>query len=74
MDEFSQIKNKTPDGGGIGFVVAAGLVVLLLLYALFAGGGVGTTVDPATLGTTEQGAPAVDSETTAPTAAPAADG
>jgi hypothetical protein len=74
MDEFSQIKSKTSEGGGIGFVVAAALVVLLLLYALFAGGGVGTTVDPATLGTTEESAPALESGTTAPTTAPAVDG
>ncbi|KQI72767.1 hypothetical protein AN191_07130 [Loktanella sp. 5RATIMAR09] len=58
MDEFGQSKNKTREGSGIGFVVAAALVVLLLLYALFAGGGVSTTGDPATLDGMQQSAPA----------------
>jgi len=64
MDEFSRTKTDTPSGSGIGFLVAAGIVVLVLLYALFAGGGVGTSVDPTTVGTTDQGAPAL--EETAP--------
>ncbi|WP_342071358.1 hypothetical protein [Yoonia algicola] len=67
MDEFSRTKTKTSPGGGIGFVVAAALVVLLPLYALFAGGGVSTTVDPATLGAPEQSTPAAP-------AVPATDG
>jgi len=32
---------------GIGIYLAAGLVVLVLLYALFAGGGTATVGDPA---------------------------
>ncbi|EBA11448.1 hypothetical protein [Roseobacter sp. CCS2] len=64
MDEFSHTKTNTSSGSGIGFLVAAVIVVLVLLYALFAGGG-GTPVDPATVGTTDQGAPAL--EETAPT-------
>ena len=65
MDDFSQIKSNTSSGSGIGFLVAAGIVVLVLLYALFAGGGAETPVDPATLNTTDQGAPVL--EETAPT-------
>jgi len=37
----------TGTGGGFGIYFAAGLVVLVLLYALFAGGGSSTTIDPA---------------------------
>ena len=69
MDEFSQIKPKTSSGGGIGFLVAAGLVVLVLLYALFAGGG--QPIDPATVGTTDQGAPVVEDIVPVQPAAPA---
>lgn len=71
MDEFSQVNSKTSSGSGIGFLVAAVIVVLVLLYALFAGGGVSTTVDPATVGTTEQGAPLVEEVAPAQPVAPA---
>lgn len=64
MDEFSQIKSNTSSGSGVGFLVAAGIVVLVLLYALFAGGGA-TPVDPAAVGTTDPGAPVL--EESAPT-------
>ncbi len=60
--------SKTSSASGIGFIVAAAIVVLVLLYALFAGGSVSTTTDPATIGA-EETAPVV--EETAP-AAPAA--
>ena len=55
-------------GSGIGLYLAAGAIVVVLLYALFAGGGVPSTVDPEALGET---APAVLPEAgTADTAAP----
>lgn len=63
MDDFTQSKTTT-SGSGIGFLVAAVIVVLVLLYALFAGGSVDTTVDPAAVGATDGTAPAV--EETAP--------
>ncbi len=50
---------KTSSASGIGFVVAAVIVVLVLLYALFAGGSVNTTTDPAAIGA-EETAPIVD--------------
>ncbi|PJI92233.1 hypothetical protein BC777_1078 [Yoonia maricola] len=65
MDEFSHTNSNTSSGSGVGFLVAAVIVVLVLLYALFAGGGASTTVDPATVGTAQDGAPAI--EETAPT-------
>ena len=71
MDEFSRTKTSTPSGSGIGFLVAAVIVVLVLLYALFAGGGVSTTVDPATVGTTDQGAPVLEETAPAQPVAPA---
>ncbi|WP_108815884.1 hypothetical protein [Loktanella sp. Alg231-35] len=73
MDEFSRVTPSTSNGGGIGFLVAAVIVVLVLLYALFAGGSVSPTADPATVGATEEAAPAL--EETAPTqpVAPATD-
>lgn len=49
MDDFTQ--SKTSTGSGIGFLVAAVIVVLVLLYALFAGGSVDPTADPASVGT-----------------------
>lgn len=57
----------TGTGGGIGIYLAAGLVVLVLLYALFAGGGTSTTTDPAAIGTetapvVEETAPAIITE------------
>jgi hypothetical protein len=72
MDEFSQVKSTTSNSGGIGFLVAAVIVVLVLLYALFAGGGATTTVDPATVGTTDQGAPVLEETAPAQPVAPAA--
>ena len=53
MDDYTQ--SKTSSSGGFGFLVAAVIVVLVLLYALFAGGSAGTTIDPATIGTTDEG-------------------
>ncbi|MEM9786983.1 MAG: hypothetical protein AAF801_10820 [Pseudomonadota bacterium] len=66
MDDYTQ--SRTSSGSGIGFLVAAVIVVLVLLYALFAGGSVDPTADPAAIGATDGTAPAV--EETAP-AAPA---
>lgn len=66
MDDYTQ--SRTSSGSGIGFLVAAVIVVLVLLYALFAGGSVDPTADPATVGATDGTAPAI--EETAP-AAPA---
>ena len=39
-------------GSGIGLYLAAGAIVVVLLYALFAGGGAPSTIDPASLGET----------------------
>jgi len=64
---FDYTQTKTKSGSGIGFIFAAVIVVLILLYALFAGGNVETTADPAAIGA-ESVAPTVDD--TAP-AAPA---
>ena len=72
MDEFSHTKTNTSSGSGIGFLVAAVIVVLVLLYALFAGGSVSTTVDPATVGTTDQSAPVLEETAPAQPVAPAA--
>ncbi len=69
MDEFSHTKSNTSSSSGIGFLVAAGIVVLVLLYALFAGGGA-TPVDPATVGTTDQGAPVLEETTPTQPVAP----
>ena len=65
MDDFNQSKSTT-SSSGIGVLVAAVIVVLVLLYALFAGGSVDPTVDPAGVGATDGAAPAV--EETAPVA------
>ncbi len=62
MDDYTQ--SKTSSGSGIGFLVAAVIVVLVLLYALFAGGSVDPNADPATVGATDGAAPAL--EETAP--------
>ncbi len=70
MDEFSQSKANTSSGSGIGFVVAAIIVLLVLLYALFAGGS-GTPVDPAAVGATDQGAPVLEETAPAQPVAPA---
>lgn len=67
MDDYTQ--SRTSSGSGIGFLVAAVIVVLVLLYALFAGGSVDPNADPATIGATDGTAPVL--EETAP-AAPAA--
>ncbi|MCK0094881.1 hypothetical protein MWU60_04820 [Yoonia sp. F2084L] len=72
MDEFSQAKSTTSSGSGIGFLVAAVIVVLVLLYALFAGGSVSTEVDPATVGTTQEVAPVVEETAPIQPVAPAA--
>ena len=59
MADYSQ--SKTSSASGIGFIVAAVIVVLVLLYALFAGGSVETTTDPAAIGAAEsEAAPALD--------------
>ena len=63
MDDFTQSKSTT--GSGIGFLIAALVVVLVLLYALFAGGSVDPNADPAALGATEETAPAVEGTTPA---------
>lgn len=70
MDEFSQSKAGTSSGSGIGFLVAAVIVLLVLLYALFAGGP-GTPVDPATINSTDQGAPVLEETAPAQPVAPA---
>ena len=64
MDDYTQSKISSSTGSGIGFLVAAVIVVLVLLYALFAGGSVDSTVDPAAVGATDGIAPAA--EETAP--------
>jgi len=71
MDEFTRVTPSTSSSGGIGFLVAAVIVVLVLLYALFAGGSVSTTVDPASLGAGEEAAPLVEETAPAQPAAPA---
>lgn len=54
----------TGTGRGIGLYIAGGLVVLVLLYALFAGGGAPTTLDADGLAAPEatQTTPAVPDE------------
>ncbi|MFO8125503.1 hypothetical protein [Yoonia sp.] len=69
MDEHSRIKPNISSRNGIGFVLAAVLVVLVLLYALFAGGR--APVDPAAVDTTGQGAPALEDMVPPQPAAPA---
>ncbi|WP_296424253.1 hypothetical protein [Yoonia sp.] len=49
---------KTGSGRGIGWLIAGAVVVLVLLYALFAGGGVSTTQDATGVGTVQDTAPA----------------
>ncbi|MEL7179221.1 MAG: hypothetical protein AAFN63_05260 [Pseudomonadota bacterium] len=71
MDEFSHTKTNTSSGSGVGFLVAAVIVVLVLLYALFAGGSVSTTIDPATAGGAEETAPALEETAPAQPVAPA---
>ncbi|MDX8349584.1 MULTISPECIES: hypothetical protein [unclassified Cognatiyoonia] len=66
MDDYTQ--SRTSSGSGIGFLVAAVIVVLVLLYALFAGGSVDPNTDPAAAGAADGTAPVL--EETAP-AAPA---
>lgn len=73
MDEFSRVTPSTSSNSGIGFLVAAVIVVLVLLYALFAGGSVSTTVDPASVGATEESAPLVEEVTPVQPVAPATD-
>ena len=64
MDDFTQSKSTT-SGSGIGFPRGRRYrLFLVLLYALFAGGSVDPTVDPAAVGATDGLAPAV--EETAP--------
>lgn len=70
MDEHSRIKPNISSRNGIGFLLAAALVVLVLLYALFAGGR--APVDPAAVGTTDQGAPALEEMVPTQPVAPAA--
>jgi hypothetical protein len=69
MDDYTQ--TKASSGSGIGFLVAAVIVVLVLLYALFAGGSVDTTIDPAAIGATEETAPVLEETAPAAPAAPA---
>lgn len=73
MDDLGRTKANTPSGSGIGFLVAAAVVVLVLLYALFAGGGSDTSVDPAAVGATDQGAPVLEETAPAQPAAPGVD-
>ena len=44
---------KETSGSAIGLYIAAGAVVLILLWAIFAGGGTTTTLDPSAVGTSE---------------------
>ena len=67
MVDYTQ--SKTSSGSGIGFIVAAVIVVLVLLYALFAGGSVDPNADPAIVGTSET-APATETAPAADTTAP----
>ena len=68
MVDYTQ--SKTSSASGIGFIVAAVIVVLVLLYALFAGGSVETTTDPAAVGATET-APVLEETAPATPVAPA---
>jgi hypothetical protein len=71
MDDFTRANPTTSTGSAIGFVVAAVVVALVLLFVLFAGGPNGTTGDPAAVGAADESAPVL--EETAPVA-PATDG
>ena len=74
MDEFDRVAPRTQSGGsGIGYIIAGIIVVLVLLYALFAGGGASTTVDPATVGVEGETAPILEETAPAQPAAPTAD-
>jgi hypothetical protein len=68
MVDYSQ--SKTRSANGIGFVVAAAIVVLVLLYALFAGGAVNAPIDPAALGAPESAPVSGEGNPTAPVATP----
>lgn len=46
MVDYTQ---RESSGFGVGIYLAVGAIILVLLYALFAGGGSGTTTDPAAL-------------------------
>ena len=65
MVDYTQ--SKTGNARGIGFVIAAVVVVLVLLYALFAGGSVETTADPASVGAAETAPAAQEEAPIAPT-------
>lgn len=54
--------------GGIGLIIAGTVIVLVVLFAVFGGGGVPTEQDPASVAAPEATAPAADG------AAPATDG
>jgi hypothetical protein len=71
MDDDTQAKSSTSSSSGIGFLVAAVIVVLVLLYALFAGGSVSPTADPAAIGATGESAPVLEETAPALPAAPA---
>ncbi|MEM8537603.1 MAG: hypothetical protein AAGF56_07055 [Pseudomonadota bacterium] len=74
MDDFERVAPRAQSGGsGIGYLVAGIIVLLVLLYALFAGGGASTTVDPASVGTTETVPPTVEETEPALPTAPAVD-
>ncbi len=69
MDDYTQ--TKSTGAGTLGVVLAGSVAVLVLLYALF-GTGTGTVpVDPASIGTTDEGAPAVQDTSPIAPAAPA---
>ena len=68
---------KPSGGGAVGLYIAAGAVVLVLLWAIFAGGGGTPTIDPSVTGATEPAAvetvdPATLGTTEPATTAPAA--
>lgn len=50
--------SKTASGGSIAFIAIGALVVLVMLYALFAGGEVSTTAEPVAI--SEEAAPLTD--------------
>ncbi|MDP5084140.1 MAG: hypothetical protein NWQ23_01880 [Yoonia sp.] len=70
MDEYTQTKSS--GASVIGILFAAIVAVIVLVYALFAGGSESPTLDPAAIGTTDEGAPAVQDTSTGESAAPAA--
>ncbi len=60
MDDFTRTVPTTSNGSAIGFMVAAVVVVLVLLFVMFSGGPNGTTGDPAAVGAAGENAPVLE--------------